>query len=74
MVTLFGKNVGRRVSRDSMVYMDAFPSYSFLDELGYRHVEVNHSTGKYVKSEAYVNGYENRGSLIRVWFAYHRGV
>lgn len=68
------KIFGRRVSKDSTVYTDAFTSYSVLDELGYRHVEVNHSAGEYVKGEAHVNGCENRGSLFRVWFACHRGV
>lgn len=43
------KVVGRRVSKDSTVYTDAFTSYSVLDELGYRHVKVNHSAGEYVK-------------------------
>jgi len=56
------KVVGRRVSKDSTVYTDAFTSYSVLDELGYRHVGVNHSAGEYVRGEAHVNGCENRGS------------
>lgn len=43
-----GKVVGRRVSKDSTVYTNAFTSYSALDGVDYRHVKVNHSAGEYV--------------------------
>ncbi|MBS7279706.1 MAG: transposase, partial [Candidatus Freyarchaeota archaeon] len=41
------KIIGRRVSKDSTVYTDAFTSYSGLSAAGYRHETVNHSAGEY---------------------------
>lgn len=73
MVTL-SKIVGRRFSKDSTVYTAVFTSYSVLDAAGYRHVVVNRSVGEYARGEAHANGCENRGSLLRVWLACHRGV
>jgi transposase-like protein len=73
-----GETVARIASRHmeagSRIYTDNFPSYSILQNMGYRHDYVNHSIGEYARGEVHVNNCENRESILRTWLLAHRGI
>jgi transposase len=56
------------------MYTDNFPSYSILQNMGYRHDYVNHSLREYARGEVHINNCENRASLLRSWLSVHRGI
>jgi transposase-like protein len=64
----------RHIETGSKIYTDSFPSYSILQNMGYRHEYVNHSMGEYARGDVHINNCENRASLLRPWLSAHRGV
>jgi transposase-like protein len=72
-----GETVARIASRHiesgSRIYTDNFPSYSILQNIGYRHEYVNHSLREYARGEVHINNCENRESILRQWLSVHRG-
>jgi transposase-like protein len=73
-----GETVARIASRHieagSRIYTDNFPSYSILQNMGYRHEYVNHLLGEYARREVHINNCENRASILRLWPSTHRGI
>ena len=61
VMPLIQKNVTKR----AMVYTDEYPIYNGIDDLGYRHEEVNHSIGQYVNGNASTNTIEGFWSLVK---------
>jgi transposase-like protein len=64
----------RRVEAGSSMYTDSFPSYSILQNMGYRHDYVNHSLREYARGEVHINNCEKRASLLRPWLSVHGGI
>ncbi|HUL12254.1 MAG TPA: IS1595 family transposase [Methylococcaceae bacterium] len=65
----------------SLLYTDEYDSYTRLEEWGFQHKTVNHSTGEYARDEdgdgfheVHVNTLEGFWSLLRSWLRPHRGI
>ena len=56
------------VEEGSTVYTDEFKSYSGLDEKGYEHSTVKHSSGEWVRKQAHTNGIESFWALLRRFY------
>jgi transposase len=65
-----GETVARIASRHigagSKIYTDSFPSYSILQNMGYKHDYVNHSIEEYARDDVHINNCENRASILRL--------
>ena len=73
--------IKQMVSRDSRVYTDEYKIYNHLENWGFTHLRVNHSTGEYARDddrdglhEVHVNTNEGFWSLLRSWLRPHQGV
>jgi transposase-like protein len=64
----------RHIEKGSRIYTDSFPSYSILQNMGYRHEYVNHSIREYARGDIHINNCENRASILRQWLSVHRGI
>jgi transposase-like protein len=65
----------------TLVYTDEYAIYDRLEEWGYRHRSVNHSSGEFAGDEdgdgfceVHVNTMEGFWSLLRSWLRPHRGI
>jgi len=57
--------IQKNVVKKAIVYTDEYPVYDAIDKLGYRHEEVNHSSGQYVNGNASTNTIEGYWSLVK---------
>ncbi len=57
--------IQKNVTKKAMVYTDEYPIYNGIDNLGYKHKEVNHSIGQYVNGNASTNTIEGFWSLVK---------
>jgi transposase len=69
------------IAPGSVVYTDEYDIYARLDEWGYGHRSVCHSSGEFARDddgdgfcEVHVNTPEGFGSLLRSWLRPHRGI
>jgi transposase len=69
------------IAPGTVVYTDEYDIYSRLEEWGYDHESVCHSTGEYARDddgdgfcEVHVNTMEGFWSLLRSWLRPHRGI
>lgn len=73
--------IEQTVSKGTLIYTDEYAIYSRLEDWGYSHKTVNHSTGEYARDEdgdgfheVHVNTMEGFWSLLRSWLRPHRGI
>ncbi len=71
----------KTISEGSLIYTDEYNIYGRLEEWGYGHKSVNHSSGEYARDEdgdgfceVHVNTMEGFWSLLRSWLRPHRGI
>jgi transposase len=69
------------VERGTLMFTDEYNIYNRLEQWGFEHKTVNHSTGEYARDEdgdgfceVHVNTMEGFWSLLRSWLRPHRGV
>jgi transposase len=69
------------VERGTLMFTDEYNIYNRLEQLGFEHKTVNHSTGEYARDEdgdgfceVHVNTMEGFWSLLRSWLRPRRGV
>ena len=71
----------KTVSKGTQIYTDEYVIYSRLQDWGFSHNTVNHSTGEYARDEdgdgfceVHSNTIESVWSLLRPWLRPHRGI
>jgi transposase-like protein len=69
------------IERESLIYTDEYNIYGRLEQWGYEHKTVNHSSGEFARDddgdgfcEVHVNTIEGFWSLLRSWLRPHRGI
>jgi transposase len=69
------------IASGTRVYTDEYDIYSRLEQWGYEHASVCHSSGEYARDddgdgfhEVHVNTMESFWSLLRSWLRPHRGI
>lgn len=76
-----GPLIDQTIAKGSEVYTDEYDIYERLDEWGYDHKTVCHSSGEFARDddgdgfcEVHVNTLEGLWSLLRSWLRPHRGI
>ena len=69
------------VAKGSLIYTDEYNIYNKLEQWGYQHKTVCHSSGEYARDddgdgfcEVHVNTQEGIWSVLRSWLRPHRGI
>lgn len=69
------------VTKGSLIYTDEYNIYNKLEQWGYKHKTVCHSSGEYARDEdgdglceVHVNTQEGIWSVLRSWLRPHRGI
>lgn len=69
------------VTKGSLIYTDEYNIYNRLEQWGYEHKTVCHSSGEYARDEdgdgfceVHVNTQEGIWSVLRSWLRPHRGI
>jgi len=66
--------VCRTVGYGSSVYTDEYVAYSPLNEHGFKHQSVSHSSKEYARCDVHVNNCECRTNLFKLWLSKFMGV
>jgi transposase len=76
-----GPLLKRVITSGTVIYTDEYDIYSRLQEWGYTHHSICHSTGEFARDddgdgfcEVHVNTMEGFWSLLRSWLRPHRGI